>query len=271
MVSVAPLRVSFGTGRYLSATENDYVLTTAQGGPTKPALIVCHPHGASAHSMVQTPEYVRLYRDLAEKYVVSVSDLGGGDAWGNVDTYNAIAYIRLQLIRDFGAYDGKIAVLGISMGGLASLNALKADPTYFAISANIVPAINMSNLQTYSGGIFNAEIDAAYGGNYQDSNQGPTKSPYIYRNNFAAQAAATKCALWYSETDEVVRAQDAVAFLDANPNIEGYKISTSGGGGYGHGFAVAPAVDGMAVGSAFDFPKVADWCNQRIADTSFVV
>lgn len=268
MVSIVSMRKNRGEDRYGGPpmpTQIDVVCSSIGVPSPKRALIICHPRAATADAMFSDPLWTRLYQDLSEKYVVSVSDLGGPLTWGNNLTSSAISGIKSMLETDWGT-SGKIGLLGISMGGLAALNYAKSSPGSVAFVCGMVPALNLADLQTVSGGIYETEIDNAYGGNYEEGSEGPIYSPYVYRASYPASTVRT--AFWYTEADDITRPQWVTAMQAAQPAIELYKVRNTSGVGPEHEDSVSPTIEGLST-TQYEFPKPADWCNQRLVDTAF--
>lgn len=249
------MRTSFGTSRYNRNGEDDFVCYSAPGSISRmtPGLVICHPRASSALGMFADPTWVRLYQALSERFVVSVSDCGGSVPWGNAQTVDAIGKLRSQLINDWGAYNGKIGIVGISMGGLAMFNYAKANPSLVAFCVGIVPAISLASIKSNYPASYGPEIDTAYGGTYSDGTQGPTYSPYVYRNSFPN----IKTGIWYSTNDAICLPTVTQTFGASIPNAEMHQIE----GAPQHQDAVPPAIEGS--------PQPADWAIQRLSDTSF--
>lgn len=259
-------------GRY-DADETDVTFYTT--GATKPGLIVCHSRAASGLSTAFDASMRDYWAELSEHYTVCVSDLGGPVEWGNIQTRDAITQIRSMLSSKFGV-TGKTAILGMSMGGLAALNYTKAFPANVAYTALLAPAINLNDMRFYNAttdtndgstpGTYNPEINAAYGGTYNNTTQGPTYNPHFYRATYPASAVRT--AMWTSPSDTVVRSQWADSFVAAQPTVERYLIRNTAGQGFPHTQVIAPALAGLS-GSSYAFPGVADWCIARRSDVAF--
>lgn len=269
------VRLSTGLNRYGGLGEYDMVFTT-NGPAVKPYLIVAHGRGSTAYATAGDASLMPLWYELAEYYTVCVSDLGGATAWGSSDTQNAISTIITMLQSAYPSSFTKVALVGVSMGGLAVLNWAKANPSSTAWVGCIAPALNIDDLRYYNAttdsnngvdlGTYAAEIDAAYGGKYVNSTYGATYSPWYYGSAYPASTVPT--AIWTSPADTVVRNQWADAFVVARPEIQRFLIRSSSGTSYPHTSLLAPAVAGLP-NTAYAFPRFADWCIARRWTSSF--
>jgi pimeloyl-ACP methyl ester carboxylesterase len=164
--------------------------------------------------------------------------------WGN-DTVTAAGgrmkiqwdYLKAQL----GAKTDKMVIYGGSMGGLNSLNFLRANPTLVAAVALVIPALALGNMydnQTLeSVGIASrASIEAAYGGAAGFAAARDAHDPYVHRADYAALGVPIK--IWYSTSDPVT----PPSFITDFASAAGATTVSMGAIGHGVLSSVAPDI-----------------------------
>lgn len=203
------------TGRGYSAaapTEYQYVVGTAKGwSGQKPPLIYCHGSGATAQTAASgsaaTAGEWALIQALAQDFLVVVADLGL-QAWGNDTHVSRIADAKAYLAT-LGAA-GPVTLVAASMGNLGALGYARLHPANVAKVACIIPALDLASLYPMA----TADINAAYGGAYNDAVHGPTHSPVQYA---ASMDSSLPIHLFTASNDPICLPSTAVAFVAARP------------------------------------------------------
>lgn len=139
-----------------------------------PVVIYHHGAGGAAQSVLTSVSEQRILRAVAAAgYLVLVSDFGG-NLWGN-QTNHAHIDDLITLGQAIGGRPGPVALLGMSMGGGASLSFAGTHREKVACVAGILPVINLMDLY----GLAPDSVVAAYPGGYFDDVQGPRHSPLV--------------------------------------------------------------------------------------------
>lgn len=229
------------TGQGYSPTaplEYQYVVgSTKAWTGRRPPLIYCHGSGetaqtASAASAAKAGQWAILTA-LAQHYFVIAADLGL-QAWGNDAHVARIDEARLYL-ESLGA-SGPVTLVGGSMGNLGAMGYLRQYPTRVRKLAGVIPCVDLAAVYPLA----SADIDAAYGGAYNDAVHGPTHSPVQYA---ATLAPTTPIHLFTSSNDPVCYPSTADAFVAARPATERTDLGALGHGETAAGAAAAPMLD----------------------------
>lgn len=204
-------RTSSGLARYTAASEYDTVFGTVRtwSGKQPNGIVFCHGSGDSARISYDDPVQFDLCSRLAQNATVILADLGL-QTWGN-DTAitrigEAIAYLRTS----YGV-QGKVALVGASMGNANQMAYARANPSQVRAIAGIIPLTDLTDVMTRGAA---AEVNAAYGGTYSDVTNGPTHNPIRYASTLPT---TMPIRLWSSPTDALVPYQTALDFQTARP------------------------------------------------------
>lgn len=196
-----------GTGRYF-AGEADVIVRPSLHVEPKP--VVMHIHGAEAGDggadWMTMAWRVRIFKALAVAGYTTVScDLGGSATWGNDTGQSRIssAYSYSQNLA--GIEQGPAILFAQSMGGLGAFIWTKNNPSLVKGIVALIPVINLADLQTSN---YQAAINAAYDGTYDDATMGTQRNP----RRFPQQLAGTPIQLWYGTTDTLCKPEDAEFF-----------------------------------------------------------
>lgn len=152
-----------------------YALRPPRRSLRKPPVVIYH-HGAggAAQSVLASASEQRILRAIAAAgYLVLVSDFGG-NLWGNRANHAHIDDL-ITLGQAIGGRPGPVALLGLSMGGGATLSFAGTHPEKVACVAGLLPVINLMDLY----GLAPDSVVAAYPGGYSDDVQGPRHSPLV--------------------------------------------------------------------------------------------
>jgi pimeloyl-ACP methyl ester carboxylesterase len=171
------------------------------------------------------PEAWSLYRQLAEKFPIIVADQAG-DTWANDTGIAAIAGCRTAIqaaSSPVQAASGKVFLIGVSMGFTVACAWARANIGQVAGIAGILPLVNMTNIydRDYEGA--KAVIDAAYGGTYSSTTDGPTHDPIQF-----AQELNVPIKLWYASNDPGVLPATVTSFVAAAPNCTKVSLGAIG-------------------------------------------
>ena len=132
-----------------------------------------------------------------------------GVLWGNSTLRTNMSTLRTNLQTAGVFASGKVHLLGISAGGLAALNWLKANPTLAASALIVIPALNPQGIYDDPRGAgFKAEITAAFGGRPPDS-ECPFADPASY-------AGICPIRIYYSTDDTVTFASEILSFASGS-------------------------------------------------------
>jgi dienelactone hydrolase len=223
------MRSTLGVGRAVAGQEDFYAapLRAWQNPGTAQGVIICH---GFIGDLVATPsavglafEYsigVPLFNHLREQFAYAEGDFSN-DAWGNDTAIANVETMRSWMQSSMGAKSGKVALVGISMGGLTALNYAMAHPENVACVVGLIPAVNLQALLSNPAGT--DSINAAYGGTYDDSRDGPMHNPVVYASDFPN----VPVHLYYSTADTGVLPQYAEQFIANCPTAQGTAVSTT--------------------------------------------
>lgn len=183
-----PLYARHGTGYY--SPTNDTTGSAQYFGPRDYAMDgtvrgVIFSHGAGGNEAVpfgstQSTNVSAVMREVASIYPVLSCTFTGQQHWGNDAALTALTDAVNFLKGTFGAKTGKVLLIGQSMGHLHIANWARANPSLVAGIVGILPVSDLNDLVTNNRGSTAAAINAAYGGAYSESTNGPTKNPANY-------------------------------------------------------------------------------------------
>jgi pimeloyl-ACP methyl ester carboxylesterase len=200
-----------------SAGEADVVLfpRTYRADGTTLGVIYCHGGGGDALSVrdpVNRAGEWKLVHGIAERHPVVSADLGGPATFGNATAMARIEEARRYLQSTWGARPGAVALVGVSMGGLASLNFAARFPQLVTTVDGVLPLSDLRNLYDGTGGIFKPYLDTAYGlvGSLLGALGIPTDSDPA--QNVPALLGLRYHA-WYARNDEIVPASTVTSLV----------------------------------------------------------
>lgn len=206
------VRTDTGQDRYV-ASEWDTIFTSHSSGPV---LLWCHGNNGTAIN--DYTAYNEMFRLLAQRFKVVIADLGG-NTFGNDTGISCVESIRTYMGVD------KVYLLGGSMGASVALNYARVNPDKVEAIACVIPALEF-NIDAGNPG--KANLDLAYGGEYDDENE--THSIHN-PNNFAASLdSSLPIKLWTSGNDPTCVPSTADEFVTHRPQTERVVF-----GNYGHG------------------------------------
>ena len=215
MTLMTPLYIEYGQGYSASAPTESYCAVTSERGMKGqlPVLIYCHGSGHDAYTQMSSlyPGQKALITAMAKDYFVIGADLGLQGGWGND--------LHRQRIEDLVAFVGtrwgfdttKVSLMAGSMGCLGALQYARVNPGKVRNMALIIPAVDLADLLLRGAA---ADINAAYGGAYNDATDGPTHSPVQYA---ASLPSSIPIDLFTASDDTLTVPATATAFVNARP------------------------------------------------------
>lgn len=179
------------------------VLFTPDGPPTgRRGVLLLHGAGGAA-GYVNNPEVpgaAGLFHHLADQgFTMLSSDWGGPSTWGN-DTAVARLERGRQVLVEQGCAADKVALVGVSMGGLNALNYAVAHPGRVAAIVAIVPAADLEDIRAL-GPVANRNVTTALGIGEHD--RIPPRSRAIL--NAETLKTVGPVRLYYSTADRTTR------------------------------------------------------------------
>ena len=210
------IRTSLGRGRYIPGDdpitgEWDMIYGTlrAWDGSQPNGIVFCHGAGDTALTVAADPVQHEHCTLLARRSTVIAADLGL-QTWGNDTGITRIGQAVAHLRATYGVV-GPVGLVGGSMGNANAMAYALAHPDEVAFIAGIIPLIDIADVMGRGAA---AEVNAAYGGAYNDVTDGPTHSPIHFAT---ALPADLPIRLWSSPTDALTPYATAVAFQAARP------------------------------------------------------
>lgn len=205
------LRTLLGQGYSPTApTEWHYLSGTAKAQlGQRPTLVYCHGSGDTAQTVLGKTGQKALLDALSQKYAVISCDLGL-QAFGN-DTHVARIVEAVAYIENSWGASGAVTLVGGSMGALGALGYTRLYPERVRAVAGIIPGLDLADLMLRGAA---ADINAAYGGAYNDATDGPTHSPVQYADELGPDIPIH---LWTASDDTITVPATADAFIAARP------------------------------------------------------
>lgn len=217
-------------------TEWQYAVGTLRSwSGLTPALVYCHGSGDSTLTALAKTGQRPLIDALAQRYAVVAADLGL-QAWGNDTHVERIADAVTFIQASTGATSRVVLVAG-SMGALGALGYARLHPEKVRAVAAIIPALDLADLMLRGAA---GDIDAAYGGAYDDATHGPTHSPVKYAGQLDP---SLRVHLWTCNDDTICTPPTADAFVAARPQTIRTNL-----GALGHSEAAVTAAQASVLG-----------------------
>lgn len=230
------MKTTFGTGYSTDDAREAYAFMRQKdfnANGTVPGVLFHHgastPYGTAykAADWASQPATARLIMDIADRY-----PLLSGDYGYQQDLYcNDTDLLRLSSARTFlinqGAKNGKVALLGGSMGGGASMAWARANPTLVSCMVLFIPMCSINDIVVNNRLGLTAAVNAAYGGAYNDAVHGPTHSPV----HFADQLAGIPTQIWYALDDAATLPQfteEVAAAIGASAEVHAIAVGGHG-------------------------------------------
>lgn len=135
---------------------------------------------------------------------------GGGSTWGSDTAISRLAEAVSYLQGPMGALDGKVLLVGVSMGNADAMAYTRANPSKVAGVLSVIPVCDVDDIYQSNRGGCGPAISGAYGG-WSQATHGPAHNPIT----FASQLAGVPVRLYYSTADAVCLPAKAVAVAGA--------------------------------------------------------
>lgn len=216
------LRTILGQG-YSAVDPNEwqYLAGTAKAElGRKPALIYCHGSGDTAQTVLGKSGQKALIAALAQNYAVIAADLGY-QAFGN-DTHVARIVEAVAYLEATWGTTSRVTLVGGSMGCLGALGYARLYPERVRAVVGIIPGLDLADLMLRGAA---ADINAAYGGAYNDATDGPTHSPVQYAADLGPDIPIH---LWTASDDTIAVPATATAFVAARPTTSRTDVGALG-------------------------------------------
>ncbi|WP_160665322.1 alpha/beta hydrolase [Pseudarthrobacter sp. ATCC 49987] len=179
---------------------------------SKMGVLYCHGYGGTAmecRNSASQNMWTLVEAIARAGFPVLSCDLGG-DIWGNPTAVARVTTARAYLQGTLGAKAGKIALLGQSMGHLTAMNWAAANLASTACVVSSMGVCDLAGIQQDP--LFQASINAAYGGTYSNATHGPASNPAV---NTAAKYAGLKWLSYRGASDTIAPQPTAVALAAA--------------------------------------------------------
>ncbi len=224
------MRASVGQGRYVASEwdVNAGSIKVWANPSLLPGVLVFHGAGGTAFNSMDssTAGQLQIFQRLSEVYPTVSADWGGASNWGNDTAISRVTsgqtYIQGSTA-SCRAKSGKVMLVGLSMGFTTACNWARANLSQVACIVGIIPANDVNDMVTNNRGGTAAGINAAYGGTYSESTDGPTHNP----TNYAA-SLNVPIKLWYSDSDTVVVPSTVTNFVAHAPNASAVDVGSQG-------------------------------------------
>lgn len=222
---------TYGVGRY-QAAESDLLIAPQVPNGRRTVL---YDHGAGGTGAAGVDSSLTgqfpLLQGLGEMFPVLGADLGGATTWGNATAQTRAETLRAYAGTAFGLPNGKVHLLGASMGALTALQYAKANPSKVASIALIIPALDLDYAYQNNIGGHQADIGTAWGVSF------PTALPAAAKVlDDTSSWDAIPVKIWYVTNDVYTPTASSTTFI-ANAGATGVSL-----GALGHTEAAIAAV-----------------------------
>ena len=203
------MRTSYGRGRITTIpTEYDLIYDRAYTPGRSPVTVIfCHGSGENATTTMTKPESHSQMRAFAKNNRVLVGDFGG-QTWGN-----DVVIKRVKEAVDYAGGD-PVVLVGASMGGCNALAFTRAYPEKVLGVALLIPLLDITTILDMG---YESQVDAAYGGNYDDAVHGPYHNPVRYATELPA---SLPIKMWTASNDPLALPSTADEFVSLRPQTE---------------------------------------------------
>lgn len=178
---------------------------------------VQYVHGAGSdatYALSPTGNQAARTLKISSRYPGIIGDIGGPASWGNDTSITRTGGYLARLAARAGS-SADYALVGSSMGGIISLNYAAQAVRKPKCLAFIIPVINIEDIRANNRSGYAADINAAYGGAYNEATSGATHNPYTYRASNALMGIPM--LMFYGLTDALCLPQYTEAFAAADP------------------------------------------------------
>lgn len=207
--------------------ETFIVVRPKNSTPPKRAILYVHGVEASDGSIAwrNYAERMALLSSIADAgHVLLSCTIGGNSTWGNDLVLARITQAKNYLLGLGGVLPTKIALIGTSMGALASLAWAGANSSIASCVIGIIPVVNLTDIHANNRGGFQSAVNAAYSGAYSEGVYGATHNPDTMAGTGAFSSVPTQ--LWYGDSDSIAVPGAVTGFkTKAGANCEIHSMS----------------------------------------------
>lgn len=202
-----PYTVKYGLGDVTPAEAYSLLLPRNWAADqTVPGIVFCHGYGDNALAAIDGAGHAgqsQIARRLAEAgYPVLGCDLGGTSTWGYTPVQSRINDAITYLQSTVKAKAGKVALVGISMGGCNALVYAANNPANVSCLVGVAPVNDLQSIVTNNTGGLAAAINAVYPSGYSDATYGATYNPTVMAAS--GKYAGIAVHLWQGSSDGTV-------------------------------------------------------------------
>lgn len=212
------LTSSFGMGAVSTGEQYLAMRPKLATAAPKVGILYCHAsNGQAAEAQYFGGVHTIVAALVSAGHPVLACELGGATTWGNDTSLARVTTARSYLQASMGARPGKVALLGLSMGGLTALAWAGANSALTAGVVGLIPVVNIADIHTSNRGGATATINAAYGGAYSDATLGATHNPQ--RMAAAGKYAGIPIRTYYGDSDAICVPATQTAFASSSGAI----------------------------------------------------
>lgn len=219
------LTYEYGQGYSASAPTEWYCGIGTRRGMSKQLRCLIYAHGSGDTTFTATSAAKAgqnaLLRTLAQDYFILVADLGLQAGWGNDLHRQRIEDAVSFLSTRWGFNNDQVTLMGGSMGVLGIMQYARVNPTRVRNMVGIIPALDLQSLMSSA----SADINAAYGGAYNDATHGPLHSPVQFADELDEDIPIT---LFTASNDTITLPSTATAFVSARPRTKRVDLGAVG-------------------------------------------
>lgn len=237
-----------GIGRAFS-DERDVVVRSKESRPVYQGVLYAHGseggEGGSSQWMGIGTRWP-VMQAVGEKCLMVCADLGGNHTWGNDIAISRMGSARTYLRGISGVKQGRVNILAQSMGATTALAWAAANPSLVGRIVLMIPVINLTDVWTRSS-LYRPQIDAAYGGSYNESAHGAAHNPLTMAQ--LGKLAGIPIQMWYGTGDTLCKPEYAAQFANAISTCDPRPIAG------GHAESTISGVDPDEVGAFLEVER----------------
>lgn len=208
---MSPCRTEYGVGTVQTGEAHTVFRPKNHFAPqSKVGVMYCHGAGGTAQEALTYGGIAHILSTLGNDRVVFAGDLGGL-TWGNDTAMARIATAKTYLQGSSGgAKTGKMALVGLSMGGCNALVWAAANPALVSCIVAVIPVINLTDMHSNNRGGTASIINDAYAGGWSQGTYGAAHNPLTLAQ--AGKFTGIPILLFYGTTDPLCVPEQAIAF-----------------------------------------------------------
>lgn len=193
----------------------------------KMGVLFCHSSNGLATEALTYDGLTPIITALAGAgHPILSCELGGASLWANETSLDRVTEAKAYLQGAMGAPAGKVALLGLSMGGATALTWAGRNPTLAACVVGLIPAVDITEIVVNGR---NGYVDAAYAGGWSEAVYGAAHNPLTLASSGAY--ANVPIRTYYGDADTICIPATQLAFGMASgatitPLVGGHASST---------------------------------------------